>query len=62
MAKISHEIVQAIAVACEQLIQPSESWLHAFPLDLYQRVAGISTNMNSNQVLANLALKHVFLS
>ncbi|UBQ39164.1 hypothetical protein LCH18_07280 [Acinetobacter johnsonii] len=62
MAKISPEIVQAIAVACEQLIQPSESWLHAFPLDLYQGVAGISTNMNSNQVLANLVLKHVFLS
>ncbi|UIP96542.1 hypothetical protein [Acinetobacter johnsonii] len=62
MAKISLEIVQAIAGACEQLIQPPESWLYAFPLDLYQGVASISTNMNSNQVLANLVLKHVFLS
>ena len=34
LAKISSEIVQAIAVACEQLSQPSESWLHAFPLHL----------------------------
>ncbi|MBB4809721.1 aspartate ammonia-lyase [Acinetobacter johnsonii] len=46
MAKISHEIVQAIAVACEQLIQPPESWLYAFPLrltiDAYQGGADTS--------------------
>ena len=45
--------------ACEQLSQPSESWLHAFPLhltiDAYQGGAGTSINMNSNEVLANLA-------
>jgi len=34
LAKISPEIVQAIAVACEQLIQSSESWTYAFPLHL----------------------------
>ena len=48
--------MQAIAGACEQLGQPSESWLHAFPLhltiDVYQGVAGTSINMNSNEVLA----------
>ena len=62
LAKISPEIVQAIAVACEQLIQSSESWTYAFPIDVYKGGAGTSINMNSNEVLANLALKHVFLS
>ncbi|WP_328284375.1 hypothetical protein [Acinetobacter johnsonii] len=62
MAKIFPEIVQAIAVACEQLIQSSESWTYAFPIDVYKGGAGTSINMNSNEVLANLALKHVFLS
>ena len=46
LAKISPEIVQAIAVACEQLIQSSESWTYAFPLhltiDAYQGGAGTS--------------------
>jgi len=54
--------VQAMAVACEQLIQSSESWTYAFPIDVYKGGAGTSINMNSNEVLANLALKHVFLS
>ena len=48
--------MQTIAVVCEQLIQPPESWSHAFPLhltiDVYQGVAGTSINMNSNEVLA----------
>jgi len=46
LAKISPEIVQAIAVACEQLSQTPESWLYAFPLhltiDAYQGGAGNS--------------------
>lgn len=57
--------MQAIAGACEQLSQPSESWLHAFPLhltiDAYKGGVGTSINMNSNQVLANLALEHLSL-
>ena len=43
-------------MACEQLIQPPESWSHAFPLhltiDVYQGGAGTSININSNEVLA----------
>ena len=54
--KISAEIVQIIAVVCDQLSQTPESWSHAFPLhltiDVYQGVAGTSINMNSNEVLA----------
>ena len=60
--KISPEIVQAIAGACEQLSQTPENWTYAFPIDVYKVGVGTSINMNSNKVLANLALKHVFLS
>ena len=56
LGKISPEIVQAIAVACDQLSQTSESWTYAFPLhltiDVYQGGAGTSININSNEVLA----------
>ena len=52
-------------MACEQLIQPPESWLYAFPLhltiDAYQGGESTSINMNSNGVLANLALEHLSL-
>ena len=57
--------MQAIAAAYEQLIQPPESWLYAFPLhltiDAYQGGAGTSINMNSNEVLANLVLDIYFI-
>ncbi|MFH7808703.1 aspartate ammonia-lyase [Acinetobacter sp. BSP-153] len=59
--KISPEIAQAIDIACDQLIQTPESWTHAFPLDVYQGGAGTSINMNTNEVLANLALEHLSL-
>lgn len=51
--------MHTIAVACDQLSQTPESWTYAFPLDIYQGGAGISINMNSNEVLINLALEHL---
>lgn len=33
----------------------------AFPLDVYQGGAGTSINMNSNEVIANIALEHLGL-
>lgn len=49
-------------MACEQLIQSSESWTYAFPIDVYKGGAGTSINMNSNEVLANLALEHLSIT
>ncbi len=57
--KISEQLNQAIQHACNVLIQEPEQWSEAFPLDIYQGGAGTSINMNTNEVLANIALEHL---
>lgn len=54
---LSKEIVRALCEACDLLCEggaKNEAW---FPLDALQGGAGTSTNMNVNEVLANLALE-----
>lgn len=46
---------QAIIQACEQLMT-GDYW-DQFPVDIFQTGSGTSTNMNVNEVLANLATK-----
>jgi len=58
-SKISEQVSQAIQFACNELIEFPEKWSTAFPLDVYQGGAGTSINMNSNEVLANIALEHL---
>ncbi|MAD77886.1 MAG: aspartate ammonia-lyase [Planctomycetaceae bacterium] len=49
--------------ACDELLQglagthdrPLNWWLEQFPIDVYQTGSGTSTNMNVNEVVANLA-------
>ncbi|MGR0162114.1 aspartate ammonia-lyase [Paenarthrobacter nitroguajacolicus] len=51
---IPSEIVEAIAEACDTVAAGDVD--HAFPVDVIQGGAGTSTNMNANEVIANLAL------
>jgi aspartate ammonia-lyase len=49
------EIAQAIAHACERIL--GGECIHEFVVDVIQGGAGTSTNMNANEVIANLALE-----
>ena len=52
---LSEEIAQAIAKACDEILAGR---LHSeFVVDVIQGGAGTSTNMNANEVIANLALE-----
>ena len=47
----------AIQHACDALIIETEKWQDSFPIDIYQGGAGTSINMDTNEVIANIALK-----
>ncbi|MDR2453305.1 MAG: aspartate ammonia-lyase [Bifidobacteriaceae bacterium] len=47
---------EAIVGACDKLIE-QRGWDDQFPIDVFQGGAGTSTNMNLNEVVANLALE-----
>ncbi len=49
------KIADAIAAACDKII--SGEYLDQFVVDMVQGGAGTSTNMNSNEVIANIALE-----
>lgn len=57
--KLPEQISNAIQFAADQLIQQPEQWQTSFPLDVYQGGAGTSINMNTNEVIANIALEHL---
>jgi aspartate ammonia-lyase len=48
---------QAIARACDDLL--AGRYHGEFPVDVFQGGAGTSTNMNANEVIANVALEHL---
>ena len=52
---INEEIKTAICFACDQLI--SGKYIDQFVVDMIQGGAGTSTNMNANEVIANIALE-----
>ena len=52
--KMSPDMLKLIEPACMELI--NGNYLDQFDIDLYQGGAGTSTNMNANEVLANIAL------
>jgi aspartate ammonia-lyase len=52
---LSAEKLKLIEPACKELIEGK--YLDQFQIDLYQGGAGTSTNMNANEVLANIALE-----
>jgi aspartate ammonia-lyase len=51
------ELVEAIVFACDRLI--AGELRHEFITDFIQGGAGTSTNMNANEVIANVALEHL---
>jgi len=54
---LPREIGDAICRACDDLLQ--NKWHDQFPVDVLQGGAGTSTNMNANEVIANLALHYL---
>ena len=57
LGKLPERKFRAIALACEEI----RSGIHnqSFALDVFQGGAGTSTNMNFNEVITNVALKHL---
>ncbi len=54
---LPEEIADAIATACDEILTGKHD--AAFATDALQGGAGTSTNMNVNEVVANLALRHL---
>ncbi|NLZ56958.1 MAG: aspartate ammonia-lyase [Corynebacterium sp.] len=52
------EKATAIVWACDQILVEGRC-MDQFPIDVFQGGAGTSTNMNTNEVVANLALEHM---
>ncbi len=49
---------EAIVWACDQIIHEGRC-MDQFPIDIFQGGAGTSVNMNTNEVIANLALEYL---
>ena len=60
LATIPAEVADAIVAACDDILVRGRC-LDQFPVDVYQGGAGTSVNMNTNEVVANLALEHLGL-
>ncbi|PIE41731.1 MAG: aspartate ammonia-lyase [Gammaproteobacteria bacterium] len=56
LEQIPEPMANAICSASEQLLNDDNLMAH-FPVDVYQTGSGTSSNMNANEVLANLASK-----
>jgi len=54
---IDDKIAEAICYACDELI--AGKYIDQFVSDLIQGGAGTSTNMNANEVIANIGLEHM---
>jgi aspartate ammonia-lyase len=57
LGALKPEIAEAIIVACDQIIAGKGH--EFFIVDMLQGGAGTSTNMNANEVIANMALRHM---
>ena len=54
-------VARAILQACDEVLKKGRC-MDQFPIDVFQGGAGTSVNMNTNEVLANLALEHLGFS
>lgn len=57
LGALDKKIADAIIDACKKIIEGK--YLDQFPSDMFQGGAGTSTNMNINEVLANIALEEM---
>lgn len=55
---LPREKAEAIVCACDRILVEHRC-MDQFPIDVYQGGAGTSTNMNVNEVVANLALEYL---
>lgn len=53
MGKLSRDAKEAIVSVCDEILQGE--WDDQFPLKVYQTGSGTQSNMNTNEVIANLA-------
>lgn len=58
LGAIPSDIAKAIVAACDEILTTGKC-LDQFPSDVYQGGAGTSVNMNTNEVVANLALEKI---
>ena len=58
LGALDSEVAGAIVWACDQVLV-AERCLDQFPVDQFQGGAGTSVNMNTNEVIANLALEYL---
>ena len=58
LGTLTPEVADAIVWACDQILEVGRC-LDQFPIDVFQGGAGTSVNMNTNEVVANLALEHL---
>lgn len=54
---IPAEKCDMIISACDHILKDVEKYAHYFPSDVFQGGAGTSVNMNTNEVIANVALE-----
>ena len=52
------DVTEAIVWACDEMLDKGRCF-DQFPIDVFQGGAGTSVNMNTNEVIANLALEHL---
>lgn len=57
LGHISEEVGRGIISACQQLLSDDDLMIH-FPVDVFQTGSGTSSNMNANEVIANLASRY----
>ena len=58
LGTLSPQVADAIVWACDQILDQGRC-MDQFPVDQFQGGAGTSVNMNTNEVVANLALEHM---
>ncbi|MEN3930795.1 aspartate ammonia-lyase [Microvirga sp. W0021] len=56
LGAIPEDVGQAILKACDEILEKG-ACMDQFPVDVFQGGAGTSVNMNTNEVIANLALE-----
>ena len=57
VGELPKEVLKGIEAACNDVIEGK--FHEEFQLDVFQGGAGTSTNMNANEVIANIALEHL---
>src|SRR5450759_1067715 len=61
MWTIPADVADAIIAGCDAVLNDARC-MDQFPIDVFQDGAGTSVNMNTNEVIANLALEHMGLA